>query len=113
MKFYQEHSGTFFVKDIVLRLKAQILGIKAEDFERERISDDDDQYTGRIEVYIPEDKVREFKKKGILLEDTYQSDEAGNMTVPEFHENKFVLLGSDQSVKKRFLEECPGKKSYH
>lgn len=28
-------------KDLVLRLKAQILGIKAEDFEREQISDDD------------------------------------------------------------------------
>ena len=48
-------------KDIVLRLKAQILGIPAEDFEKERISDNDAQYTGRIEVYIPEDKVKEFK----------------------------------------------------
>lgn len=97
-------------KDIVLRLKAQILGIKAEDFERERISDDDAQYTGRIEVYISEDKVREFKKKGILLEDTYQSDEAGNMTVPEFHENEFVILRSDQSVKKTLLGRVSGKK---
>lgn len=54
-------------KDIVLRLKAQIMGIQAEDFEREQISDDDAQYTGRTEVYIPEDKVKEFKKKEFLL----------------------------------------------
>lgn len=44
-----------------------MLGIKAEDFEKEQISDDDAQYTGRTEAYIPEDKVKEFKKKGILL----------------------------------------------
>lgn len=55
-------------KDIVLRLKAQILGIRAEDFERERISEDDAQYTGRTEIYFPEEKVKEFKKKGIPLQ---------------------------------------------
>ena len=90
-------------KDIVLRLKAQIMGIQAEDFEREQISDDDAQYTGRTEVYIPEDKVKEFKKKGISLEEVYQSDEEGNHTIPEFHENEFVILKPDQSTKKTLL----------
>ena len=42
-------------KDIVLRLKAQMMGIKAQDFEREQISEDDAQYTGRTEAYFPED----------------------------------------------------------
>ena len=60
-------------KDIVLRLKAQILGIKAEDFETEQISADDAQYTGRTELYIPEEMVKEFKKKGISTENLYQS----------------------------------------
>ena len=90
-------------KDIVLRLKAQIMGIQAEDFEREQISDDDAQYTRRTEVYIPEDKVKEFKKKGISLEEVYQSDEEGNHTIPEFHENEFVILKPDQSTKKTLL----------
>ena len=71
-------------KDIVLRLKAQILGIPAEDFEKERISDNDAQYTGRIEVYIPEDKVKEFKKKGICLADAYQSDPEGKQIARNF-----------------------------
>ena len=86
-------------KDIVLRLKAQILGIRAEDFERERISEDDAQYTGRTEVYFPEEKVKEFKKKGIPLTDAYQSDEEGNRSTLTFHENEFVILKPDQSVK--------------
>ena len=95
-------------KDIVLRLKAQILGMKAEDFERERVSDDDAQYTGRTEVYFPEDMIKEFKKKGISLDDTYQSDEEGNRSTPQFHENEFVILKSDQSSKKTLLGRVSG-----
>lgn len=41
-------------KDILLRLKAQIVGIRAEDFEREQVSDREEQYEGRVEVYAPE-----------------------------------------------------------
>ena len=95
-------------KDIVLRLKAQILGMKAEDFERERVSDDDAQYTGRTEVYFPEDMIKEFKKKGISLDDTYQSDEDGNRSTPQFHENEFVILKPDQSSKKTLLGRVSG-----
>ena len=97
-------------KDIVLRLKAQILGIRAEDFERERISDADAQYTGRTEVYFPEEKVKEFKKKGIFVTDAYQSDEEGNRIPLEFHENEFVILKPDQSVKKTLLGRVSGEK---
>ncbi len=95
-------------KDIVLRLKAQILGMKAEDFERERVSDDDAQYTGRTEVYFPEDMIKEFRKKGISLDDTYQSDEDGNRSTPQFHENEFVILKPDQSSKKTLLGRVSG-----
>lgn len=97
-------------KDIVLRLKAQILGIRAEDFEKEQISDNDAQYTGRTEVYLPEDKVKEFKKKGIALSEVYQSDEEGKYMVPEFHENEFVILTPDQSAKKTLLGRVSGGK---
>lgn len=97
-------------KDIVLRIKAQIMGIKAEDFEREQISADDAQYTGRTVVYIPEDKVKEFKKKGVLLDEVYQSDEEGNRIELKFHENEFVILNPDQSAKKTLLGRVSGGK---
>ena len=42
-------------KDIVLRLKAQILEIKAEEFTAEQITEDDASYTGRCEAYIAEE----------------------------------------------------------
>lgn len=51
-------------KDLVLRLKTQMLGIRAEDFTTEQISADDVQYTGRVEEYIPEELVKDFKKHG-------------------------------------------------
>ena len=69
-------------KDIVLRLKAQILGIKAEDFET----------------------------KGISTENLYQSDEEGNQFLPELHENEFVILTPDQSAKKTLLGRVSGNK---
>lgn len=97
-------------KDIVLRLKAQIMGIKAEDFEKEQISDNDAQYTGRTEVFIPEDMVKEFKKKGISVADVYQSDEDGNAMEPLFHENEFIILKPDQSSRKTLLGRVSGGK---
>ena len=50
-------------KDLVLRLKAQIIGINAEDYTTEQIQADDAGYTGRSEVYIPDDLMKEFKKR--------------------------------------------------
>lgn len=62
-----EEQIVLVTKDLVLRLKAQIIGIRAEDFTTEQISDDDELYTGRCEVYIPENLVKDFKKKGVQI----------------------------------------------
>ena len=109
-ELYEESQVILITKDIVLRLKAQILGIRAEDFEREQISADDAQYTGRIEVFIPENLVKEFKKKGVALDQVYQSDEEGNQTIPKLYENEFVILRLDQTTKKTLLGRVNGNK---
>ena len=109
-ELYEESQVILITKDIVLRLKAQILGIRAEDFEREQISADDAQYTGRIEVFIAENLVKEFKKKGVALDQVYQSDEEGNQTIPKLYENEFVILRLDQSTKKTLLGRVNGNK---
>lgn len=90
-------------KDILLRLKAQIVGIRAEDFEREQVSDREEQYEGRVEVYAPEEKFREFKKKGIPVEDVYTVDSDGERICPELTENEFVVIQADQSNRKTQL----------
>lgn len=90
-------------KDLLLRIKAQMIGIKAEDYTTEQVADCEGQYRGRIEVFVPEEKFKEFKKKGVLVEDVYLSDAKGNRTVPKLEENEFVLLKADESIKKTQL----------
>lgn len=62
-----EQEIVLVTKDLVLRLKAQIMGVKAEDFTTEQITEEDALYTGRCEAYIPEELVKEFKKKVVPL----------------------------------------------
>lgn len=90
-------------KDILLRIKAQIIGIRAEDFTTEQVSGHDEQYTGRAEVYTSEDHFKEFKKKGIAVEDVYQADPDGTIHIPKLWENQFVTVYADQSAKKTHL----------
>lgn len=97
-------------KDLVLRLKAQIMGIKAEDFTTEQITEEDALYTGRCEAYIPEELVKVFKKKGISVTELYQSDEEGNHYPVPLEENEFIILKADQSTKKTLLGRVQGEK---
>ena len=90
-------------KDILLRIKAQIIGIRAEDFTTEQVSGREEQYTGRAQVYVPEELLKEFKKKGVPLESLYQTDDQGVQRAPELWENQFLILTGDQSVKKTLL----------
>lgn len=95
-----EEQIVLVTKDLVLRLKAQIIGIRAEDFTTEQISDDDELYTGRCEVYIPENLVKDFKKKGVPVDELYISDPDGAQKKYDFTENEFVILRADQSTRK-------------
>lgn len=97
-------------KDLVLRLKAQIVGIKAEDFITEQITERDAQYTGRCEVFVPEEMVKKFKEKGVYIKDVYQADEEGKHISLDLVENEFVILKVDQSLKKTLLGRVVGDK---
>lgn len=97
-------------KDILLRIKAQILGICAEDFTTEQVFDNEKQYKGRTEVYVPEEIFKEFKKKGIPCEEVYQVDEAGKRTEVQLTENQFVILRADQSSGKTHLGRVEGER---
>lgn len=69
-----EEQVILVTKDILLRIKAQILGICAEDFTTEQVLEHENQYSGRCESYVP-----------------------------ELVENQFVILKADQSAKKTHL----------
>lgn len=90
-------------KDIVLRIKAQLLDIRAEDFEAEQVSQKEANYTGRSHAYIPQGEVEDFKNGGVPLSSLYMTDENGNPLPLSFTENEFFLLTPDESVGKTLL----------
>ena len=90
-------------KDLLLRIKAQILGICAEDFTTDQVLEHENQYSGRCELYVPEELFKEFKKKGVPVDQTYVLGEDGESYVPKLEENQFVILKADQSAKKTQL----------
>lgn len=95
-------------KDLVLRIKACLTGITAEDFSAEQAPEQKEQYTGRCVCYVDEGLFKEFKKKGIPKEAAYQTDENGIRKHLELTENEFVLLYADQSLKKSHLGRVEG-----
>jgi PhoH-like ATPase len=95
-------------KDILLRVKAQIIGVRAEDFTAEQVPERSDQYPGRTEAYVPEECFKDFKKKGILTDCIYIIDEEGERRNPQLIENQFVILKADQSTKKTVLGRVCG-----
>ena len=103
-----EQKVILVTKDILLRIKAQIIGICAEDFITEQVRDSDKQYRGRTEVYAPDDAFQDFKKKGIPADKVYQTDEKGNLIKPDLEENEFLIIRSDQSNKKTHLGRVQG-----
>lgn len=97
-------------KDILLRIKAQILGIQAEDYTTEQVVSEYSQYTGRSEVYVEEEAFKGFKKNGIAPEHIYQVDEEGKRLAVELTVNEFLILKADQSNKKTQLGRFDGEK---
>ena len=59
---------TLVSRDMVARIRAQMMGVPAEDFTTDRLPDGAQPYTGRAEVYIPDDLLPAFKKKGAPAE---------------------------------------------
>ena len=99
----REEQVILVTKDILLRIKAQILGICAEDFTTDQVLEHENQYSGRCAVYVPEELFKAFKKKGVPVDQVYVLNEEGESYVPKLEENQFVILKADQSAKKTQL----------
>lgn len=97
-------------KDILVRIKAQMMGIEAEDFTAEQAPASGKQYTGRCEAYVSEKKFEGFKKKNLSPDDLYLTDEEGQKHPVELVPNQFVIIRADQSGNKTQLGRFNGKK---
>lgn len=97
-------------KDMMVRIKAQMMNIDAEDFTTEQAPVSERQYTGRCEAFVPEKKFENFKKKGLSPSDLYQVDENGEKIPIEAVNNQFFILRADQSNRKTQLGRFNGKR---
>jgi len=95
-------------KNIVTRIKAQIQGLVSEDFSTEQVSGIDNQYTGRIDVFAPDDKLTGFKKRGIPINILYTIDEQLQKVPVDFIFNQFVTIRSEVSEKKTVIGRYDG-----
>jgi PhoH-like ATPase len=99
----QGESVILVTRDIVVRIKAQMMGIPAEDFTTDQVPASSGQYTGRTQVYTPDEALSSFKKKGVPAELLYTVDDNGISVPVKLIENQFVMIRSDVSEKKTIL----------
>lgn len=77
-------------KNPLLRMKAELIGIESETFRDELLLEVHEQYTGRIEIDVTEESLKEFSKEGEILVSSLNSDE-------HFYQNMFVTMRSGQA----------------
>ena len=95
-------------RDIVTRIQAQMMGVRAEDFTTDQIAGGAGLYTGRAELYVPDELLAAFKKKGAAAGSLYTVDQEGQQHPAVLTENQFVLLRSDIEEKKTMLGRFHG-----
>ncbi|MBE3570365.1 MAG: PhoH family protein [Bacillales bacterium] len=81
-------------KDILVRVKADVIGLEAEDFLNDRVIEFNDLYTGFLECYISNEALNQFYVKGELP--------LSELTQHPFYPHQFLILkdalGSSQSA---------------
>lgn len=112
-KGLQNKGETVFLvtKDIFERIKADIIGIVAQDFFAEQVPKHDEQYRGRLDIYTTEEKINEFYSKGKLkLEDVFCfSNDYSKKEAPELIQNQFLIIHSCSNEKQTALGRFDGK----
>lgn len=98
-------------KDIFERIKADIIGVVAQDFFTEQVPVLDDQYKGRLELYTTEEKLNEFYTKGCLKqEDVFLfSPDFSSKEFPDLVVNQFLILHSCNNKKHTAMGRFDGK----
>jgi len=97
---HREGGQVIFVsKDINARLKADALGMTAQDFEKEKV-DFDDLYTGYREIQVSAKQVDEFFEK-----------EEVTLSEHEFYPHEFILMRDETNLKHTALGRAKGRDS--
>lgn len=78
-------------KDINMRVKAEALGLLAEDYKADQLVDPDELYTGHAEVVVPQEMIDQmYKEKVVNVNGSISKDQT-------FYPNQFLMLVSADS----------------
>lgn len=99
-------------KDIFERIKGQCVGINVEDYYEKVVPEQDNQYTGRIDVFVSSDRLEDFfHKKFIdannLLSYSYENEKYYNAML---YLNQFIIIHSMDNPRQTALGRFDGKK---
>ena len=98
-------------KDIFQRIKADAVDISVEDFYEKFVPEYDNQYTGRIEVFVSPEKLHEFYSKKVLQASTLLNydENLEEYTTPILYTNQFLIIHSMENPKQTALGRYDGK----
>ncbi|HAK43497.1 MAG TPA: ribonuclease [Clostridium sp.] len=98
-------------KDTFERIKADIVNIKSEDFYEKVVPEDDDQYTGRIEVYVSSEKISEFYSKKVISKKDVVCylEDSDEYYTPILYINQFLIMHSLENKKQSALGRFDGE----
>ena len=112
-KGLQERGENVFLvtKDVFERIKADVIGIVAQDFYAEQVAGSEEQYKGRLNVYTSEEKINEFYKKGRMnIDDVFcYSPDYCKKELEEKICNQFFIIHSSTNEKQTALGRFDGK----
>jgi len=87
-------------KDINFRVKCDALGIKAEDYYRDRVLESDDEmYKGYLDIEVDSKEIIDMLYNENLTEDEIKElcEDVSDYIEREFHENEFLCIRHDRS----------------
>lgn len=88
-------------KDTNLRIKADVLGLKTQDYESDKVNLDE-LYTGTAEVIVDADNLSKFYQEGfLLLEEQFYPNQA--LTLIDAANPSHTALGIYESISKKIL----------
>jgi PhoH-like ATPase len=112
-KVLQEQGNNVFLvtKDVFERIKADVIGVIAQDFFAEQAPGYNEQYKGRLKVYASEEKINEFYKKGSMsIDDVFcYTPDYCKKELGEKIYNQFFIIHSTTNEKQTALGRFDGK----
>jgi len=108
---YAKSAVTILItKDTFERIKADIVNIKSEDFYEKVVPQEDEQYTGRMEVYISAEKLSEFYAKKVIskADVVCYLEDSDEYFTPDLYVNQFLVMYSLENKKQSALGRFDG-----